>query len=220
MLSRRSVLLLAVTPESARALSLLRRVDGLQWTALVALSLAVYAYARAAARGDRKHVALGLGFLFLEAVWEMLNGLVLHFSQHAALWTVAKESSFVIYVGLNVEIWLMFAIMPLVLFDLLPKDPAARVLGLPSRIVVPIALGLFAVAAETALNAGGALVWSWRFWGWPHLLPIAVVYCAPLWGLARLHDRLTERACLRFLAGSVALAVTCHLVLATGLGWV
>lgn len=209
-----------MTPESAEALAQLRHGGHFEWHAVNALAFVVYVYASAVRRGEWSKVALGIGFWALELVWEMFNGLVLHFSGRSALWTVAGRSTFLIYVGLNLEIAMMFAVAPLALLHLLPQDRARTIAGAPNRVVIPMGLGLFCVAVECVLNRWGVLVWAWPFWSWPHLWLVAVAYCGPMLALAWIYDRVSLRRQVQGAIAAVALAAVCHLVLASGLGWV
>lgn len=205
-----------MTPESLAALADLRRAGHFEWHVVNALAFVLYVYASAIRRGEWNRVALGLGFFAVELIWEMVNGLVLHFSQHAALWMVAGRSSYLLYVGLNLEIALMFAVAPLVLFQLLPEDRQKR--GL--RVGVPVALGMFCVVVEVILNRLGALVWTWPFWRWPNLELVVLVYCGPFVALVWIHDHVQLRNQVRGAVAAVILAAGLHVLLATHLGWI
>ena len=78
-----------MTPESLAALADLRRGGHFEWHVVNALALVLYVYTSAARRKEWDRIALGIGFLAVELIWEMVNALVLHFTQHAALWMVA-----------------------------------------------------------------------------------------------------------------------------------
>lgn len=210
-----------MTPESVAALADVRRVGHFEWHTVNALAFVLYVYASAIRRGQWDRVALGIGFLAVEIVWEIFNALVLHHSQHAALWMIGGKSSYLIYVGLNVEIALMFAVAPFVLFHLLPADRQHRVaFGLRSRLLVPIALGLFCVSVETLLNRVGALVWTWSFWRWPNMFLIAFSYCAPFVLLVWIHDHAHRQTKILGAITAVVLALAAHWLFAIHLGWV
>jgi hypothetical protein len=198
----------------------LRGAGHFQWHVINALAFVLYVYASAIRRGEWSRVALGVGFLAVELVWEMANALVLHFSGRAALWMIGGRSAYLIYAGINIEIALMFAVAPLVLFQLLPADRSRRVLGLPNRLVIPAALGGFCVAVECLLNRLGALVWSWPFWRWPHIELIVLAYSLPFIALAWLHDHVSLRNQVRGAVVAVGLAAGLHLLLAVRLGWI
>jgi hypothetical protein len=209
-----------VTDESIAALAELRRGGHFEWYSVNLLAFVVYVYASAIRRREWDMVTLGLGFWALELVWEIMNALVLHFSGHAALWTVAKKSVLLIYVGLNLEIALMFAVVPIVLFHLLPKERTLRILGIPNRLLIPIVFGLFCVGVEVVLAKTGALVWSWAFWRAPHVWLICLAYCGPFAGLVWLYDNLNLRRKRQGMIGAMLLAAGAHLVFANLLGWV
>jgi hypothetical protein len=209
-----------MTPASLAALHALRDSSHFEWAVVVELAFVVSVYASAARRGAWDRIALGIGFWALEFLWEMFNGLVLHFSQFSALWTVARDSAFVIYVGLTIEIAFMFAVAPLIVLDVLPEDREHRVAGLPTRLVVPIAFGLFCVGVEAVLDRWGALVWAWWFWRWPQLWLVALVYCGPFVALVQVHDRVGARTKAIGAGVLVGAAVLAHLVLAVGLRWI
>lgn len=209
-----------MTPEIAATLQQVRKGSAFEWSILGQLAFVLYAYASALRRGDLNAVVLGLGFWAVEFVWEMGNALLLHVSQQAPLWAVAGKSVYVIYIGLNLEIALMFAVLPLVLLLLLPRDRRLRLLGVPNRILIPTALGAFCVAVELVLNRLGVLLWSWPFWRWPHIWLILLAYCGPCVTLAWLYDRVSLRRKVKGMLVAIAMAAGCHLVLASLLGWV
>ena len=135
-------------------------------------------------------------------------------------WYVVTLLALVVYVGLNVEIAFMFGIAPLALLSLMPADRTAKVLGMSSRLFIPLVFGLFCVAVESVLNAWGALAWAWSYWRWPQVEFIVVAYCLPFVVLAWLHDRWDLRTRIIALGVTVTAAVACHLVLAVWLGWI
>lgn len=190
-----------------------RSVGHVEWSVVGQLALVAYVYAGMVKRRAWAELTLSVGFWAAEFLWEMLNALVLHFTQRAALWTVAGRSSYVIYVGLNIEIALMFALMPPVLFMLLPRNRGQRLWGLPLRLAVPVGLGLFCVAVECAFNRTGALRWYWPFWNWPHVWLIAVAYCAPLVLLTWIHHNVSRHIKTVGMGVALVTAVGSHLVL-------
>ncbi len=209
-----------MTPESLNALSNLRRSTHVEWYVVNILAFVVYVYASAVHRREWNNVVLGLGFWAAEFLWEMFNALVLRWTGYSALWTIAGKSTLLIYVGLNLEISMMFAVVPMVLFSLLPKERELRIFGMPNRIVIPVALGLFCVAVESVLNHWGVLVWSYRFWRFPHVWLIAVVYCVPLAVLAWIRDRIALPSQAKGAVALSLLALGAHSILANVLGWI
>ncbi|MGD0452745.1 MAG: hypothetical protein ABSB69_04050 [Solirubrobacteraceae bacterium] len=163
-------------PEFTREAQHLLRAPGLfEWSTVTLLALAVYVYAVEVEKANWSVVLAGLAFWLMDWANEIINALVLHFNGHAALWTVTGRSSFVILIGLTVEISLFFAINGVVFAKLLPADRSARILGLPSRWAMAIALSLVSVGVELLLHADG--VFHWYYWWWNVAsFPVIVVF--------------------------------------------
>jgi hypothetical protein len=168
--------LAAGVPEFTREAEHLLRAPGLfDWSTVTLLALAVYVYAVEVEKANWSVVLAGLAFWLMDWANEIANALVLHFDGHAALWTVTGRSSFVILIGLTVEISLFFAINGVVFAKLLPADRSARVLGLPYRWAASIALSLVSVGVELLLHADG--VFHWYYWWWNVAsFPVIVVF--------------------------------------------
>ncbi|MBU2487877.1 MAG: hypothetical protein KKA60_00640 [Proteobacteria bacterium] len=185
-----------MTEASRQALEILRSPGLFQWNILFGLGLVIYVYINELSRRNFEAVLLGLIFSTVELAWEMVNGLVLHFSGYAALWTTPGDTSYLILVGLNLEIFLLFLLAGVAMTRLLQgfrAEPEVRVAGMPPWFFAPLFLGLFCVAVECALNRLGVLVWTWRFWNWPHIWVIVINYLTPFflvtWGYYRLSQR-------------------------------
>jgi hypothetical protein len=157
--------LAAGVPQFTREAQHMLRAPGMfEWSTITLLALAVYVYAVEAERANWSVVLAGLAFWLMDWANEIINALVLHFNGHAALWTVTGHSSFVILIGLNIEITLFFAINGIVFAKLLPTDRSARMLGVPSRWAMAVALSLVSVGVELLLHADG--VFHWYYWWW------------------------------------------------------
>lgn len=148
----------------------------------------------------------------MEFLWEMFSALVLHFTKHAALWSVKGPTVLSIYTGLNLEIALMFGVAPLVLVRLLPKAHGRR-----RRYAVPVLLAGFFLAVEVILNRAGVLVWTWWFWRWPHVELIFLSYLLPFVVLVFVYGRVPLRWKIRGAGARVGLAFSAPLLLAVAL---
>jgi hypothetical protein len=166
----------ATIPEFTReALQLLRKPGMFDWSTVTLLALVVYVYAVEAQQARWSAVLAGLAFWLMDWFNEIANALVLHFNGHAALWTVTGHSSFVILIGLTIEITLFFAINGVVFVKLLPADRSVRILGLPNRWAYAIGLSLVSVGVELLLHADG--VFHWYYWWWNVAsFPVIVVF--------------------------------------------
>jgi hypothetical protein len=161
-------------PQFTREAQHLLRAPGMfQWSTVTLLALVVYVYAVEVQQANWSAVLAA--FWLMDWFNEIVNALVLHFNGHAALWTVTGHSSFVILIGLTVEITLFFAVNGVVFAKLLPADRSARILGLPSRWVMSVALSLVSVGVELLLHADG--VFHWYYWWWNVAsFPVIVVF--------------------------------------------
>jgi hypothetical protein len=166
----------ATIPEFTReAQQLLRKPGMFEWSTVTLLALVVYVYAVEVQQTRWSAVLAGLAFWLMDWFNEIANALVLHFNGHAALWTVTGHSSFVILIGLTIEITLFFAINGVVFVKMLPADPSVRILGLPNRWAYAIGLSLVSVGVELLLHADG--VFHWYYWWWNVAsFPVIVVF--------------------------------------------
>jgi hypothetical protein len=106
---------------------------------------------------------------------EILNGLWLHFSRYSAVWTTPGDTAYLLLIGLNIEISMMFAVAGVVFAKLLPEDRTRKIVGLPNRWFFVIANSVFCVFVEVVLNRWGALVWAYPWWNWPNVWLIIII---------------------------------------------
>lgn len=209
------------TPFTLRAEHVLRAPGLLHWSTVTLLALVVYVYAVEVERSNWDAILTGLAFWLMDWVNEIINALVLHFDGHAALWTVTGTSSFVILIGLNVEISLFFAINGVVFAKLLPADRSARIFGLPNRWALAIGLSLVSVGVELLLHADG--VFHWYYWWWNVAsFPVIVVfgyltfYVVAFW----VHDMPRRARQLRVVGALATLNLAAGLIFGPLLGWI
>ncbi len=191
------------------------------WSTVTLLALVVYVYAVEVERANWSAILAGLTFWLMDWANEIVNALVLHFNGHAALWTVTGSSSFVILIGLTIEISLFFAINGIVFTKLLPADRSVRILGLPNRWALAIGLSLVSVAVELLLHADG--VFHWYYWWWNVAsFPVIVVfgyltfYVVTFW----VYDMPQRMRQLQAVGSLAALVLTAGLVFGPLLGWI
>jgi hypothetical protein len=204
---------------SLAALANLRSADNFSWSIVALFALTLWVYSATIRRGRGGEVLLALTFVLAEAVFELANALVLHFTGRAAVWSTPGETAFLLYVGLPLELVFLFSLLPLALFNFLPADRQVRVFGVPNRIAIPVAFGLLALAVEVTLNAWGAAVWEWWFWQRPWVVLPALTYIGLMLGLAWLNDHLSTRARVVALVSAASVWAVGHLVFAALLGW-
>ncbi|MFW9881273.1 MAG: hypothetical protein ACFFG0_50055 [Candidatus Thorarchaeota archaeon] len=156
------------TPASQTALLNLRVFSNYEWYIIPILVIVMYIWAAEVQKAQKTKnwnvVFAGLTVFGMDLINEIWNALVFHFTQYSAFWTTPERSTFVIMIGWNLEIALMFSIAGLVFGKFLPEDKKKKVLGIPNRWLFAAFFAAFAVFVEILLNISGALVWEYPWW--------------------------------------------------------
>jgi len=168
-----------MTDASRAALSILRDPSDLQWYLIPLLAFVIYVYAVEIERRNWDVILAGLAFYGLEWLLEILNALVLHWTGHSAVWTAPGHTAFLLLVGLNIEISMMFAVAGVAFTKMLPWDPKVKILGLSNRWFFVVANSVFCVLVEVLLNRAGLLVWAYPWWNWPNVWLIILIGYMP-----------------------------------------
>jgi len=151
--------------ESAQqALNILRDASLFQWYVIPLLAIIVFIYANEIEKGNLNNIFAGLAFWGMDWFNEIWNSLVFHFTNYAPVWGVPAKTSFLILIGLNIEILFMFATSGVALSKLLPKDKNMKILGMNNRLFFAIVNSLIFVLVEMLLNHIGVLTWEWSWW--------------------------------------------------------
>ncbi|WP_456330286.1 hypothetical protein [Archaeoglobus sp.] len=160
------------TDSALQALAILRDAGQFKWYVITLLLVVIYVYAVELEKKNYRAVFAGLAFWGMDWFNEIWNALVFHFTNYAAVWMAPGNTAYLILIGLNIEISMMFAIMGVAATKLLPEDKNARVLGIPNRFFYAVVLSAACVAVEVILNAAGVLVWEYPWWnaGMPILI--------------------------------------------------
>ncbi len=204
-------------PEAtAQALEILRTGDQFQWYVIPMLALVMYVYANEYAQRNWRPIAAGLALYAVHWFYEIVNALIQHFSGHA-LWTVPQGTSFLLLVGVGVELSLMFSIAGLVMSKFLPADPGLRVLGLPNRWAFAIGSAAFFAVFEIFLARTPTFVWVYPWWG---ALPVFVTVYIPFFLAAFLCYDWPPRRQVRFVGSVFAIDAAMLIVFAGVLGWI
>lgn len=153
------------TPAAEQALAILRDASQFKWYIIPIFLLVLLAYANEI---EKKKWSIVLGAV---ALWgmdlfnEIWNALVFHFTNYAAVWMTPGNTTYLILIGLNVEISMMFAVMGLFVLKMLPADKHAKVFGrIPNRLFFAVVNSILCVIVEVLLNLSGALVWEYPWW--------------------------------------------------------
>jgi len=170
------------TDAADAALAVLRTVpnDGFKWYIIPLFAIAVYLYAVEIEKKNWSRVLAGLAFFGMDLFNETVNSLILYFTDYSALWICGGESGYLILVGLNIEISLMFAMAGITFSKMLPEDKdmkfdLARLkipVKIPNRWFYIVSFSVFCVFIEVLLNMVGALLWEYPFW---NLNPLGLI---------------------------------------------
>jgi hypothetical protein len=211
----------AVVDYVVEAQDLLRDSTTFSWTTVFLLTMVLYVYAVETERRRWDIVLAGAAFWLADWFNEIVNSLVLEASDRAPLWAVTGDTSYLILIGLGIEISFMFAISGVIYAKLLPADPKARVLGLPNRLFIALVLSCFAVLVEVLLHETGYFHWDYWWWNVP-FVPLIVVF-GYLWFFmfaAWVYDMPTNRRRLQAVGTLGALDAAMLLVFGPVLGWI
>ena len=171
----------------------------------------LYVYAQEVERRRYDIIFAGLALWLADWVNEIANSLILHFTDRAAFWTVTGDTSYLILIGLTIEISFMFAISGVIYVKTLPADPATRILGVPNRLAIGFGYSLLATGVEVLLHETGYFHWEYWLRNVPFVLPIVIF--GYLWFFlvaAYVYDMRDVRRQARFvgwMAGLVAAAI-------------
>jgi hypothetical protein len=158
-----------VTEASEQALKILRDESLFQWYLIPLFAFVVYVYAVEVERRNWSGVFAGLAFYGMDLFNETWNALVLHFTDRSAVWTTPGDTSYLIFVGLTIEISAMFAVAGVTFTKMLPADKSLRILGIPNRWFFAVANAILCVFVEVLLNRADVLVWEYPWWNFPNI---------------------------------------------------
>ena len=167
--------LATLTAPTLVARGMLRDASHFDWSTIMFLAIVVYIYTVEVEHRRWSVVLAGLSLWLMDWFNELVNSAVLHVSNHAALWTVTGHTSYLILIGLSIEISFFFAILGIIFVKILPTDPHQRYFGVPNRVVYVLALSLVCVCVEIVLNAMGVLNWAYWWWNVP-FIPLIVIF--------------------------------------------
>jgi hypothetical protein len=163
-------------PEATQqALQILRSGATFQWYVIPLLAFVVYIYFNEISNSNWKGVAAGLSLYMVHWFFEIGNALICHFSGHA-LWTVPTGTSFLLLVGVGVELSLMFSVAGLIFSKILPPDPQMKIMGINNRLLVAIGNAAFFSIFEIFLAKTPAFIWIYPWWG---SLPVFITVYIP-----------------------------------------
>lgn len=213
--------LAAYTDFTVRALDQVRNPNTLDWSLVVLIALVSYIYTVEVEARRWPVIFAGIGFFLMDVFNETINGLVLHLTDHAAIWTTTSETVYQPLIGLNVEIMFVFSIAGVAFARALPQDPKLKILGINNRLFLVTVFSILSVLIEVVLHAGGIFHWAYWWWNWPFIPLIVILGYMPFYGMAAwLFDMGENRSKQLRVLGTVA-TIDLSLLLLFGpiLGW-
>lgn len=209
-----------ISEAAAHSLPLLRNASHFSWSMIPLFLLVLYVYFQEIEHRRWERVLAALAFWGMDWFNEIWNGLVFHFSGFAPVWGVAGDTSYLILMGLNIEITFMFAITGIVATMGLPADARLKWLGINNRWWFAAVFSVLSVGVEMLLHRAGLLVWDWPWWNesmpWGiFFLGYLPFYVVCYW----VYDRPTHRQRLAALALIFSVDVAALGLFGVGLGW-
>ncbi|TFG11593.1 MAG: hypothetical protein EU531_11390 [Promethearchaeota archaeon] len=150
------------------ALSILRSGELFNLYVVFMLVLVLYIYFNEGKRKNWGGIAAGLSLYMIHWFVEVINAIIQHVSGHA-LWTVPAGTAYLIFVGVGIELSLMFSIAGLAVSKLLPEDPKELMFsigrfGVPKPLAIGIGNAALASIIEIFLIYTQSFVWVWEWW--------------------------------------------------------
>ncbi|MCK4259306.1 MAG: hypothetical protein KAX49_10035 [Halanaerobiales bacterium] len=153
-----------MTDSARQALSILRDPSNFQWYIIPIFILVIYVYATEVEKRNWNIIFAGLAFWGMDWFNEIWNALVFHFTQYAPVWGAPSKTAYLILIGLNIEITLMFLVAGVAFAKMLPKDKKLKILGIPNRWFLAIVNSILFMLVEILLNRIGMLTWEYSWW--------------------------------------------------------
>ena len=206
-----------VNPEvTEQALSILRRWDNLQGNVVPLLALVVYVWATEMKNQNWDGIAAALGLYAVHWFVEIVNAVIQHQSGHA-LWTVPDHTSFLILIGVGIEISLMFSIAGLIASKHLPDDRSRKILGLNARWVVILGFAALFSILEIPLEKSPHFAWVYPWWG---AFPVFIAVYVPFFAAAVYCHDASSAFRRRFIGGLFALDAALLVLFGPILHWI
>lgn len=164
-----------ITEASRQALQILRDGSTFEWSTVTLLAFAFYVYAVEVERRRWDIVLAGIAFFLMDVFNEMVNSAIFHATNHAPLWSVTGRTSYLILIGWNIEIALLFLVTGVIFVKQLVRDRNLKILGIPNRWFLVTAFSCLCVLVELFLHSTGYFHWTYWWWNTP-FVPLIIVF--------------------------------------------
>jgi hypothetical protein len=161
-------MILQHNPSTDQALAILRSGDYFDLGVIFMLVVVLYIYFNEYHKKNYNTIVAGLTLYMIHWFVEIINGVVQSVLGDA-LWTVPAGTSYLILIGLGIELNLMFSIAGIAQSKLLPEDPKEPMFkigrySVPKPLAIGIGNALVASIIEIFLIFTRSFVWIWWWW--------------------------------------------------------
>ena len=161
-------MILQHNPATDQALAILRSGDYFNLSVIFMLVVVLYIYFNEYNKKNFNAIVAGLTLYVIHWFVEIINGVVQSVLGDA-LWTVPAGTSYLILIGLGIELNLMFSIAGIAQSKLLPEDPKEPMFkvgrySIPKPLAIGIGNALVASIIEIFLTFTRTFVWVWWWW--------------------------------------------------------
>jgi hypothetical protein len=165
----------AVSDAAREALEILRDGSNFHWATVTLLAFVFYVYAVEVERRRWDIILAGLAFWLMDWFNELVNSAIFHIGDRAPLWAVTGDTSYLILIGLSIEISMLFLVAGIVFVKQLPPDPRLRILGVPNRLLLVFVFSCLCVLVEVFIESAGSFHWDYWWWNVP-FVPLIIVF--------------------------------------------
>ena len=189
----------------------------MQWYTVPLFVITLYIIAKELHEEHYKIVLGAFALWGVDIFNEIWNSMICFISGYAPVWGTpvgVGDTSWLLMIGYNVEISMMFLIMGVYACLSLPKDKDKKILGINNRVFYAIALTTTAVIVECFLNYCNVLTWEWSFWTRKNPFLLWLIGYLPFFSAAfYTHDRPTVKDSAKvvgvILGGDAILIIIC-----------
>ena len=206
------------------ALTILRNPElTMHWYIVPLFVITLYVINKELAEKNYKVVLGAFALWGVDIFNEIWNSMICFSSGWAPVWGTpvgVGNTAWLLMIGYNIEISIMFIFMGLMACHSLPKDSKKKILGINNRIVYACVLTTTAVIVECFLNYCGVLTWEWSFWQRSCPWILWLIGYLPFFSAAfYVYDRPTVKDAAKVTAGILAFDAIL-IVICACIGWI
>ena len=205
-----------IAESTKNALSILRSGQNFQWYVIPLIAFVIYIYHVEISKKNWNAIVSGLSLYLVHWFVEIVNALIQHFSGNA-LWTVPEGTSFLILIGVGIELSIMFSVSGIIVSKILPPDPKGKIMGINNRLFIAVSFAALYSIIEIFLAKTPAFVWVYSWWG---AIPVFITVYIPFF-LAAAYSYDWKPKTQKFFIGTLGAVNLVSLILFAGiLKWI